>query len=214
MDTPTYYSILIAEVRYDKRLTPLQKLLYSEITALSNKTGECWASNKYFADLYEVSETWVSLSIKKLVSLGFIESRIDIEKGNIRYLKLRVLTDPIKLELKTSLTTVKDPSLTTVKDNNININNKNNNIHTRKFNSLESITNTVIEDIATTYNVPIDYVLDCWDSAKNWVAANGKTKKDYKAFLSNWVKKDYKDLMVKKSNKVQRKGGYAEITDY
>lgn len=216
MENPTYYSILIAEVRYDKRLTHLQKLLYSEITALTNKTGECWASNRYFAELYEVSETWVSLSIKKLVTLGYLESRIDVEKGNIRYLRLKTISAPIEVELNRSLTTVKDPYLTTVKVNNININNKNNTVSKKKFSSKEDVTETVIKDIADTYNFPFEFVEDAWDSAQNWLEAHGKVMKNYKAFLTNWVKKDYKDTLAKhnQSKNFKRKGGYAEITDY
>ena len=50
-EKPNYYSILPAIVRYDPDLTPTAKLLYSEITSLVNKTGICWASDKYFAYL-------------------------------------------------------------------------------------------------------------------------------------------------------------------
>ena len=39
MEHPSCYSILTADVRYDKRLKPNEKLLFSEITALSNKRG-------------------------------------------------------------------------------------------------------------------------------------------------------------------------------
>ncbi|MGE9832701.1 conserved phage C-terminal domain-containing protein, partial [Ligilactobacillus salivarius] len=38
-EKPGYYSILTANVRYDKRLKANEKLLFSEITALSNKYG-------------------------------------------------------------------------------------------------------------------------------------------------------------------------------
>ena len=53
MDNPSYYAILPANVRYDKNLKPMEKILYAEITALSNKNGYCSASNSYFAKLYE-----------------------------------------------------------------------------------------------------------------------------------------------------------------
>ena len=42
---PNYYAILTAEVRYDNRLSANEKLLFAEIPALSNKTGEFWAGN-------------------------------------------------------------------------------------------------------------------------------------------------------------------------
>ena len=61
-EKPNYYAIIPAEVRYDKQLKPNEKLLYGEITSLATKTGECWASNNYFADLYEVEpETITSI---------------------------------------------------------------------------------------------------------------------------------------------------------
>ena len=60
-EKPNYYAILTAEVRYNKDLTPNAKLLFAEITALENMNGQCFASNRYFADLYGKSKTSISL---------------------------------------------------------------------------------------------------------------------------------------------------------
>ena len=38
-NNPTYYAVLPADVRYDTNLSPQEKILYAEITALSNKEG-------------------------------------------------------------------------------------------------------------------------------------------------------------------------------
>lgn len=70
----SYYAIIPANVRYDSDLIPSAKLLYGEITALCNEQGFCWASNKYFADLYETNERtirrWLeSLAEKKHISV-------------------------------------------------------------------------------------------------------------------------------------------------
>ena len=69
MDNPGYYAIIPATVRYDDRLTPNAKLLYGEITALSNKEGYCWAGNAYFANLYGVTKTSISTWIGTQVFL-------------------------------------------------------------------------------------------------------------------------------------------------
>jgi hypothetical protein len=111
MEKPNYYSILIAEVRYDKRLKANEKLLYSEITCLTNSNGYCHASNGYFADLYSVSKVSISNWIKNLIKYGYIKSTIkykdnskEIEK---RYLELT--NRPIKEILNTPKRKVYDP---------------------------------------------------------------------------------------------------------
>lgn len=71
-----YYAIIPATVRYDKRLKFAERLLYGEITALANSNGFCYAKNKYFADLYEVTTGTVSKWISHLHDLGYIKVEI------------------------------------------------------------------------------------------------------------------------------------------
>lgn len=73
---PNYYAVIPANVRYDKDLKPNEKLLYGEITTLANKSGKCWASNKYFSELYEVHTKTISLWINNLKDKGYISTEI------------------------------------------------------------------------------------------------------------------------------------------
>ena len=76
-NNPTYYAILTADVRYCPDLSPQEKLLFAEITALSNKDGYCSAGNSYFAKLYSLSDITISRQIKHLEELGFINVKYD-----------------------------------------------------------------------------------------------------------------------------------------
>lgn len=50
--------------------------MYGEITALTNRNGYCFATNKYFAELYNVTIETISRWISHLQRLGFIKVEI------------------------------------------------------------------------------------------------------------------------------------------
>lgn len=83
---PTYYGNMPAEVRYSKELSASEKVLYCEFAALSNKSGYAWASNDYFAELYDVFPSTVSEWIQNLSRHGFI--KISNPKGRARKIAL------------------------------------------------------------------------------------------------------------------------------
>ena len=77
----SYYAIIPANVRYDSSLTDGAKLLYGEITALSNEKGYCWASDTYFMDLYKVSRSTIQRWFHQLESKGYIKRVIKYKDG-------------------------------------------------------------------------------------------------------------------------------------
>lgn len=79
-DNPSYYSIIPADVRYDERLSANEKLLYGEITALSQLNGYCYATNKYFAKLYKKSDRSIQNWISNLIKFGYIDSQMIYKK--------------------------------------------------------------------------------------------------------------------------------------
>jgi hypothetical protein len=74
-----------ARVRYDERLSPNAKLLYGEIAALTNAYGYCWATNRYFAELYGFTPKSVSALVGQLREAGYIRVEIDkkAEDGHV-----------------------------------------------------------------------------------------------------------------------------------
>lgn len=91
MEMPSYYAILPASIRYDKEITDFGKIIYAEISALSNKFGFCTATNGHFAELYDKSESTISETISGLQKRKHIYS--EVEEGFKR--KIYPLVDPI-----------------------------------------------------------------------------------------------------------------------
>ena len=73
---PSYYAIIPSEVRYCEELKYSERLLYGEITALAGKGGYCLATNKYFAELYNVIPGTILRWINHLENLGFVQVHI------------------------------------------------------------------------------------------------------------------------------------------
>lgn len=119
MEKPNYYSIIPAEVRYDKNLTPNAKLLYGEITALTNKEGYCWASNNYFAELYNVSKTSISAWVSQLKEKGYIDIELIYQGKEIKQRKITLYKKSL-IPIQENLNT---PIQENFKENNTSINN-------------------------------------------------------------------------------------------
>ena len=131
MENKNYYAIIPAPVRYCKDLKANEKLMYGELTALSNDKGFCFASNEYFSNLYDVSKTSISKWISNLEKNGFIKIKMIYEPGTKQIKQRRIYIAP--LLKKTSIPIEENfntPIEEKLKDiyiltNNNNINNNN-----------------------------------------------------------------------------------------
>lgn len=79
-----YDAVIPADVRYDNTLAIAARMMYGEIRALCNERGYCWASNDYFAKLYDKNSKTVSEWISSLAKAGYIIVEIDQANGNSR----------------------------------------------------------------------------------------------------------------------------------
>ena len=100
---PNYYSITPATVRYDNRLKPNEKLLFGEITALSNVKGYCYSTNKYFSNLYNKDVATISRWISHLKELGYLKIEMIKEGKQIKERHLFPVTDPIDKKINTPI---------------------------------------------------------------------------------------------------------------
>ncbi|CAC8234701.1 Uncharacterised protein [Staphylococcus aureus] len=120
-DQPSYYSIITANVRYDNRLTDSEKLLFAEITSLSNKYGYCTASNGYFSKLYEVTKRTISARINNLKENGYLKIELDYKGSEVKQRRLYPMTQssiPIERNFQENNTSINITRL-----NNTSINN-------------------------------------------------------------------------------------------
>ena len=119
---PNYYAIIPANVRYDNNLKAIEKLMYGEITALTNKEGYCFARNSYFAELFEVANNTVSRWISNLEKKGYI--KVDIirdKRGQIIERRIFIVNTYLQNCRYPSLQNDIYPIYKIVEDNNINI---------------------------------------------------------------------------------------------
>lgn len=119
-----YYAIIPATVRYNNKLKPAEKLLYGEITALTNIKGYCYAKNRYFANLYDVTLHTVSQWISHLEKMGYIKIEM-IRNGKKEIKERRIYINDVPYIQKNTypyLSKSTYPIDEKVQENNINNN--------------------------------------------------------------------------------------------
>ena len=192
-DQPSYYSIITANVRYDNRLTDSEKLLFAEITSLSNKYGYCTASNGYFAKLYEVTKVTISRRIANLKECGYLNVEIVREGNEIKQRKMYPFTEMLR-PINTNDNT---PINTNVKENNTRFNNTRINRDrddvTNSFkyisNNLEIIQSPLkAQQLEETINDFKDNKLDIITVATDYCKENNKGINYLIKVLENWNK--------------------------
>ena len=115
VDKPSFYAILPADVRYAEDLTSLQKILYAEITALTNKEWYCYAGNSYFAELYNKDPTRVSKTISDMQKKWYLQVSRENESWFVRRIYVWELKE-LKKTIKTTCRKVQKASCRKTQD--------------------------------------------------------------------------------------------------
>lgn len=208
-----------ASVRYDKRLNANAKLLYGEITALCNEKGYCWASNRYFAELYEVSVQSISKWIKNLSECGYINMQLEYAPGTKqvrhRYIQMadtptieKFNTSPPKVEggtiekFQPSPTKVDDPTLEKFKDNNTLNTTSNNTMNKGRF-TPPTLTEVIDQCNQTGANIDPQGFIDFYES-KGWMIGRNKMK-CWKSAIRTWTRKEREKQKEKQARPVKQK---------
>lgn len=71
-EKPGFWAVLPAAVRYDPALPSTAKLLYAEISALTDLRGYCFAPNSYFMEMFRISERTLQDHLRALKAGGYI----------------------------------------------------------------------------------------------------------------------------------------------
>lgn len=182
-EKPNYFAIIPASVRYNKNLNSSQKMFYGEITALTYKTGECWASNKYFSTLYEVSPSLISNWVKalekeNLITVDYEKKGKEITKRIIRIIGTQYIDNVFNKS--------EEGYSKYLKENNTSINNtsiKKEIYKEKKFNkpTLEEVKEYCKE---RNNNVNAEQFIDFYES-NGWKVGKNSMK-DWKAAIRTW----------------------------
>ena len=90
-EKPGFDANLPADVRYDSNLSPITKLIYAEVRALTTKHGFCYAKNEYFEKVFEIDKRTLQRSLKQLADNNYIvifKARNDVNGKMYRIIKI------------------------------------------------------------------------------------------------------------------------------
>ena len=181
-----YYAVIPANVRYDKNIPANAKLLYGEITALANDKGYCWASNSYFAELYEVSKETISRWISKLEKSGYVNVQIIYKENTKEIIERRIYINGIPQIVNEKTYVQTDDKSNTHIDENINTYGQNN-----QDDIDENINTSIDENVKdnnTVFNNTINNKKEKYKKEKNKTSVDTKT--DFDNLIDEYTKND------------------------
>ena len=125
-----YFAVIPATVLFNNSLKPNEKLLYALITALSNKEGYCYASNKYLGEKLGVDPKTITSWLADLRKFNYIMVDL-IRNENKEIIQRKIYPHDVPYPLNNVYPSPsKNVEATHQISEDNNINNKNINTHT------------------------------------------------------------------------------------
>lgn len=196
MEENNGYAICFNKWALDKSIKDELGLLLI-ISSLCAENGYCFASNEYFANLFDISQETVSRKIKLLERKNYIKIEYDKRGCEIKGRYIRLTNMSID-DYQICQSTIDE----NVKDNNTSINN-NKEIDNNKLLSTKKFIKPTVEEIKKyceerNNNIDAEEFYDFYES-KGWKIGKS-TMKDWKASIRTWERND-KKTTNKKNNR-------------
>jgi SOS-response transcriptional repressor LexA len=219
--SPSFYAIIPAHVRYSRDLESGAKLLYGEITALCHEEGYCWATNEYFAQLYDTDIRTIQRWLSSLNKQKFI--KVEIKKDGIQVTR-NIWISP---EIQKMFTTRQKchPPMTKMSgghDKNVMYNNTYNNtkntdtpiipkgdaVEMIAFGDKIKIKKSEYEELTKQHS--LEFITGLIEEMKDYLLSTGKSYRDYGATLRNWIRKRIRDKSTSPNPNIPRPAGQKE----
>lgn len=186
-EKPNYYAVIPAEVRYNPELRPNEKLLFGEITALSSATGQCTASNNYFAKLYGVVPSAITKWVSDLEKYEYIE--VEYERKGKEIIK-RIIKLKGTHKYDEVFTKIVEGYSQKDKENNTSNNNTSNKKEIYKEKRFKKPTLEEVKEycLERQNNINPELFIDYYES-NGWKVGKNPMK-DWKACIRTWEKKN------------------------
>ena len=180
------------EIWLDQKLSWMEKLLLVEIDSLDNEKG-CFASNAYFGEFFNLSNSRISEMISSLVSKGYVTTFLLYDGKQV---KQRILTPTIPIrKTEEGIRNTEGGYSEKAKDNNTLINNTTNTYTNKIYKDKKFLKPTASEindyakEIGFT-SLDGSYFLDHYES-NGWLVGKNPMK-DWKAAVRTWKRNSSK----------------------
>lgn len=183
-----YFTVIPATVLFNNSLKPNEKLLYALITALSNKEGYCYASNKYLGEKLGVDPKTITSWLADLRKFNYIMVDL-IRNENKEIIQRKIYPHDVPYPLNNVYPSPsKNVEATHQISEDNNINNKNINTHTvtkKKYSENVYLYDFEYKELINIYGENKTY--KCIEELSLYKRSKGVEYKSDFATIKRWV---------------------------